>query len=67
MARERGDEREKRGLVRWLAVALTVACGGACDSESGHGGLVMAFMSTMVLGLKRREQTKEKKTRERGK
>ena len=29
MARERGDEREKRGLVRWLAVALTVACGGA--------------------------------------
>ena len=25
----------------------------------------MAFMSTMVLGLKRREQTREKKTRER--
>ena len=45
-------------------MALTVACGGACDSGSGHGGLVMAFMSTMVLGLKRREQTKENKTRE---
>ena len=42
-----------------------MACGGACDSESGHGGLVMAFMSTMVLGLKRRKQTREKKTRER--
>ena len=42
-----------------------MACGGACDSGSGHGGLVMAFMSTMVLGLKRREQTREKKTRER--
>ena len=41
-----------------------VACGGACDSGSGHGGLVMAFMSTMVLGLKMREQTREKKTRE---
>ena len=67
MARERGDEREERGLVRWLAVALTVACGGACDSEFGHGGLVMAFMPTMVLGLNRREQTREKKTRERGK
>ena len=32
-----------------------VACGRACDSGSDHGGLVMAFMSTMVLGLKRRE------------
>ena len=42
-----------------------MACGGACDSGSGHGGLVMAFMSTMVLGLKRREQTRENKTRER--
>ena len=41
-----------------------VACGGACDSGFGHGGLVMAFMSTMVLGLKMREQTREKKTRE---
>ena len=41
-----------------------VACGGACDSGSGHGGLVMAFMSTMVLGLKMRKQTREKKTRE---
>ena len=40
-----------------------VACDGACDSGSGHGGLVMAFMSTMVLGLKMREQTREKKTR----
>ena len=46
-------------------MALTVACGGACDNESGHGGLLMAFMSTIVLGLKRREQTREKKTRER--
>ena len=46
-------------------MALTVACGGACDSGSSHGGLVMAFMSTMVLGLKRREQTREKKTIER--
>ena len=43
---------------------MMVACGGACDSGSGHGGLVMAFMSTMVLGLKMREQTREKKTRE---
>ena len=43
---------------------MTVACGGACDSGSGHGGLVMTFMSTMVLSLKRREQTREKKTRE---
>ena len=34
------------------------------DGWSDHGGLVMAFMSTMVLGLKRREQTREKKTRE---
>ena len=34
------------------------------DGGSDHGGLVMAFMSTMVLGLKRREQTIEKKTRE---
>ena len=49
-----------------------MACGGldgglrwSRDSGSGHGGLVMAFMSTMVLGLKRREQTREKKTRER--
>ena len=41
-----------------------VACSGACDNGSGHGGLVMAFMSTMVLGLKRREQTREKKIRE---
>ena len=41
-----------------------VACGGACDSGSDHGGLVMAFMSTMVLGLKMREQIREKKTRE---
>ena len=65
MARERKDEREERGLVRWLVVALTVACGGACDSGSSHGGLVMAFMSTMVLGLKRREQTRVKKKRER--
>ena len=24
MVRERGDEREERGLVRWLAMALTV-------------------------------------------
>ena len=39
--------------------------GGACDSGSGHGGLVMAFMSTLVLGLNRREQTREEKTRER--
>ena len=29
------------------------------DSGSGHGGLVMAFMSTIVLGLKRKEQTRE--------
>ena len=42
-----------------------VACDGACDSGSSHGGLVMAFMSTMVLGLKRREQTRVKKTGER--
>ena len=41
-----------------------MACGGACDSGSDHGGLVMAFMSTMVLGLKMREQIREKKTRE---
>ena len=41
-----------------------VACGGACDSGFDHGGLVMAFMSTMVLGLKMREQIREKKTRE---
>ena len=41
-----------------------VACGRACDSGSDHGGLVMAFMSTMVLGLKMREQIREKKTRE---
>ena len=34
------------------------------DGGSDHGGLVMAFMSTMVLGLKRREQIIEKKTRE---
>lgn len=33
-----------------------MACGGACHSGSGHGGLVMALMSTMVLGLKRRER-----------
>ena len=46
---------------------MVVACSGASDSGSGHGGLVMAFMSTMVLGLKRREQTREKKTRKRGK
>ena len=43
---------------------MTVACSGACDGGSDHGGLVMAFMSTMVLGLKRREQTREKKIRE---
>ena len=41
-----------------------MACGGTCDSGFGHGGLEMAFMSTMVLGLKRREQIIEKKTRE---
>ena len=43
---------------------MTVACGGPYDSGSSHGGLVMAFMSTMVLGLKMREQIREKKTRE---
>ena len=64
MASERERERRER--------LGQVACGGldgglrwSRDSGSGHGGLVMAFMSTMVLGLKRREQTREKKTRER--
>ena len=42
-----------------------MACGRACDSGSSHGGLLMAFMSTMVLGLKRREKIRETKTRER--
>ena len=41
-----------------------MACGGACDSGTGQSDLVMAFMSTMILGLKRREQTREKRTRE---
>ena len=41
-------------------MTLTVACGGACDSGSDHGGLVMAFMSTMVLGLKRRENKQDR-------
>ena len=44
-----------------------MTCGRACDNGYGHGGLVIAFMSTVVLGLKRREQTREKKTKERGK
>ena len=38
-----------------------MACGGAYDSGSGHGGLVMAFLSTMVLGLKRREEDKRER------
>ena len=68
MAKEREGMREKReawlGGLQW---PMMMAYDGAYDSGSGHGGLVMAFMSTMVLGLKRREQTREKKTRKRGK
>ena len=41
-----------------------MACGGACNSGTSQSGLVMAFMFTMILGLKRREQTTEKRTRE---
>ena len=36
-----------------------MACGEACNSGTSQSGLVMAFMFTMILGLKRREQTRE--------
>ena len=58
------DEKNNWAWLGGLRWPMTVAYGGACDSGSGQNGLVMVFMSTMVLGLKRREQTKENKTRE---
>ena len=58
------DEKNNWAWLGGLRWPVTVAYGRACDSGSGQNGLVMAFMSTMVLGLKRREQTREKKIRE---
>ena len=46
---EKTERIQAYGLVRWLAVwpVMVVACSGASDSGSGHGGLVMVFISTM--------------------
>ena len=37
---------------------MVVACSGASDSGSGHGGLVMVFISTMGFGFED-ERTKQ--------
>ena len=50
---EKTERIQAYGLVRWLAVwpVMVVACSGASDSGSGHGGLVMVFISTMGFGF----------------
>ena len=50
------------GGLRWPMMAM--AYGGACDIGSGHGGLMMVFMSTMSFGFED-ERAKQERGEER--
>ena len=55
-------EKTKRLRVVWLG---QVACGGACDSGFGHGGLVMVFISTTGFGFEDERAKQEREGRKR--
>ena len=44
---------------------MVVACGGAYDSGSGHGGLVMVFISTTDFGFEDEIAKQEREGRKR--
>ena len=60
-----GEVEENTGQMAWTGglrwPMMAVAYGGAYDIGSGHGGLMMVFMSTMSFGFE-----DESKTRGRG-
>ena len=63
-AKTHGKDKENTGQTAWSGGLrwhmMAMASSGACDSGSGHGGLMMVFMSTMSFGFEERERERER-------
>ena len=64
-----GEDGENMGHTAWSSglrwLVMVVACGGAYDSGSGHGGLVMVFISTTGFGFEDEIAKQEREGRKR--
>ena len=64
-----GEDGENMGHTAWSSglrwLVMVVACGGAYDSGSGHGGLVMVFISTTDFGFEDEIAKQEREGRKR--